>query len=351
MLEWIPVVIIIAVVGLFLLKGFVTIRPTHVGAKETFGKYKSFKTSGLNYVIPFVQRLVTVNITEQLVDVKRQDVITKENLNCQVDAQVYYKVGKTEENLKKAIYNVHNVQEQIVQLAKSTLRDVIGKKMFKEVNAQRDVLNGLIMKELEEETRSWGIEILRVELKEIIPPEHVQKTMDQIIMAENIKDEKNDLAKALVIETEGQKKATIINAEGTKEKQRIVAEGEKDKIVLQAQAEKQRIELEAEARKIKVQKESDAKEYEFRTVAKGEAESIKLVAEANANKYDLEGESLKKHFTESAIKYKELETIENAYANNSKIIVADAKHPLTLLVDDTGKDKTKFPYKSTEPTN
>ena len=112
MLEYIPVIIIGAIVGIFLLKGFVTIRPTHVGAKETFGKYKGFKTSGLNYIIPFVQRLVTVNITEQLVDVRRQDVITKENLNCQVDAQVYYKVGKTEEDLKKAIYNVQLAYSQ-----------------------------------------------------------------------------------------------------------------------------------------------------------------------------------------------------------------------------------------------
>jgi regulator of protease activity HflC (stomatin/prohibitin superfamily) len=315
MLEWIPAIIIIAIVGIFLLKGFVVVRPTHVGAKETFGKYKGFKKSGLNYIIPFVQRLVTVNITEQLVDVKRQDVITKENLNCMVDAQVYYKVGKTEEDLKKAIYNVHNVQEQIVQLAKSTLRDVIGKKMFKEVNSARDELNGLIMKELKEETKSWGIEILRVELKEIIPPEHVQSTMDKIIMAENEKDAEKDLANALVVKTKG----------------------EKEKMILDAQADKRRVVLEAEAKQ-----ESQIK------IATGEAKAITLVASAKAEKYKVEGKSLQEHFVKTAIDFKTLETIENAYANNSKIIVTDPKTPLTLLVDDTYQKKLKFPYKSTE---
>ena len=272
----------------------------------------------MNYVIPFVQRLVTVNITEQLVDVRRQDVITKENLNCQVDAQVYYKVKKTEDGLKKAIYNVHNVQEQIVQLAKSTLRDVIGKKMFKEVNSQRDELNGLIMKELEEETKTWGIEILRVELKEIIPPEHVQKTMDKIIMAENEKDAENDLAKALIIKTKG----------------------EKEKVILDAQADKRTVVLDAEGKQ-------EAQEK----IATGEAKAITLVADAHAKKYEVEGKALQEHFVKTAVDFKTLETIEKAYAQNSKIIVADSKQPLTLLVDDTSQKKLKFPYKSTEPSD
>lgn len=299
-LEYIPYIIVSVIVAIFFLKGFVTIRPTHVGAKETFGKYTGYKTMGLNYVIPIVQRLVTVNITEQLADVRRQDVITKENLNCEVDAQVYYQVGKEEKEMKKALYNVHNVQEQIIQLAKSTLRDVIGKKYFKEVNSQRDVLNDLIMEELTKQTETWGIKILRVELKEIIPPEDVQDKMNLIIKAENEKDAEKDLKQALITKSQGIKQSEILKAEGEKRSEVLKAEGE--------------------------------------------AKAIEMVANANAEKYKVEGESLQKNFVKSAIVYKNLETLENAYADNSKIIVTNPENPLTLLVDDTGKDKKKFPY-------
>lgn len=311
-LEYIPYIIVTVIVAVFFLKGLVTIRPTHVGAKETFGKYTGYKTQGLNYVIPIVQRLVTVNITEQLADVRRQDVITKENLNCQVDAQVYYQVGKKEEDMKKALYNVHNVQEQIVQLAKSTLRDVIGKNYFKDVNSKRDDLNKLIMEELTSQTKTWGIMILRVELKEIIPPDDVQDKMNLIIKAENEKDAEKDLKQRRITEAEGIKQSEILKAEG----------------------EKKRVILEAEAKK-----ESQEK------VAEGEAKAITLVADANANKYKVEGESLQANFKDTAIDFKTLETIEKAYADNSKIIVADSKQPLTLLVDDTSGKKLKFPYK------
>jgi regulator of protease activity HflC (stomatin/prohibitin superfamily) len=314
LLEYIPYVIVAVIVAVFLLKGLVTIRPTHVGAKETFGKYTGYKTSGLNYVIPLVQRLVTVNITEQLADVRRQDVITKENLNCQVDAQVYYQVGKEEAEMKKALYNVHNVQEQIIQLAKSTLRDVIGKNYFKDVNSKRDDLNKLIMKELTEQTKTWGIKILRVELKEIIPPDDVQDKMNLIIKAENEKDAEKDLKLRRITEAEGIKRSQILKAEG----------------------EKQRVILEADAKK-----ESQEK------IAQGEAKAITLVANANADKYKVEGKSLQENFIKTAIDFKTLETIKDAYGNNSKIIVTDPKTPLTLLVDDTYSKKLKFPYKST----
>ena len=121
--------------------GIKIIRPTHRAAVETFGKYTRFQKSGITFIFPFIQKLYSVNITDQLVDVMRQEVITKDNLNCTVDAQVYFKVGDTETELKGALYQVNNYGYQIVQLARTTLRNVIGDNVFKDVNSQRGKLN------------------------------------------------------------------------------------------------------------------------------------------------------------------------------------------------------------------
>lgn len=85
MIEWIPIIIIVAITGIYLVSGFKTIRPTHLGAVETFGKYKGFRKAGLTYVFPFIQRLVRINITERLADVRRQEVITLDDLKCNVE--------------------------------------------------------------------------------------------------------------------------------------------------------------------------------------------------------------------------------------------------------------------------
>ena len=97
------IVLGLIVIG-FLLSGIRIIRPTHRAAIETLGKYTRFQKSGITFIVPFFQKLYSVNITDQLVDVMRQEVITKDNLNCTVDAQVYFKVGASEPELKSALY-------------------------------------------------------------------------------------------------------------------------------------------------------------------------------------------------------------------------------------------------------
>ena len=132
----IGILIVQVIVGLivagFFLSGIRIIRPTHRAAVETLGKYTRFQNSGITFIVPFVQKMYSVNITEQLVDVMRQEVITKDNLNCSVDAQVYFKVGDSETELKNALYQVNNYITQIVQLARTTLRNVIGDNVFKD---------------------------------------------------------------------------------------------------------------------------------------------------------------------------------------------------------------------------
>jgi len=242
-LTWLGIGILIFIIAVIILKGIRIIRPTTRAAVETLGKYTRFQKSGITYIIPIFQRMFSINITEQLVDVTRQEVITKDNLNCTVDAQVYFKVGDTEEELKSALYKVHNYQRQIVQLARTTLRNVIGDNDFKTVNSQRGKLNVEVFTTMEKETAHWGINIVRVELKEIEPPKDVQDTMNMVIKAENDKQAAIDFANATETKAEGDKRARIQTAKGIKESQILEAEGEAKAIVTVAEAKAKQIEL------------------------------------------------------------------------------------------------------------
>jgi len=106
--------------------GIRIVRPTHRGLVERLGKYHRFATSGFNWLIPIIESLYQINITEQMVDAEPQEIITNDNLNARVDAQVYFKVKIDEESVKSSQYNVNNYQWQIVNLARTTLRNIIG---------------------------------------------------------------------------------------------------------------------------------------------------------------------------------------------------------------------------------
>ena len=217
--------IILTVLFLIALSGIRIVRPTHRGAIETLGKYKGYRQAGFTWIVPIIQRFVAVNVTERLADVEPLEMITKDNLNAKIDLQVYYKIKKDEENIKKALYNVDDVNEQIVALAQTSARNIIGDMAFKEVNSQRNVLNEKLYKLLDIETKSWGIQIVRVELKEITPPDDVQDTMNRVIKAENLKDAATDEAKAKETIADGQKKADIKIAEGRRQSTILQAEG------------------------------------------------------------------------------------------------------------------------------
>jgi len=217
--------IVLGVAVLLFLCGFKVIRPTERGVKETFGKYTGYITSGLKWIIPLVQRIYRVNVTEQIADVEPQEIITKDNLNAKVDLVVFYKVKPDEANIKKAFYNVNDVQSQIVTLAQTTARNVIGDMSFREVNSKRNELNKKLQVIIDKQTDVWGVQIVRVELKEISPPDDVQDTMNQIIKAENTKDAAQDFATAAETEADGVKRASIKEAEGDRQAKILVAEG------------------------------------------------------------------------------------------------------------------------------
>jgi len=217
---------VLTFIFLVLLLGIRIIRPTHRAVIETFGKYSRFGKSGFNFVIPIIQRLISINVTEQVTNIEPQEIITKDNLNAKVDLVVYYKIQNDEENVKKALYNVDDVSAQLETLSRTTARNVIGTMQFKEVNSERDKLNVKLQTILLRETKNWGVSVLKVELKEIVPPRDVQETMNKVIKAENEKTAAIDLATARETEADGLRRASIKNAEGDKMAKILRAEGE-----------------------------------------------------------------------------------------------------------------------------
>jgi regulator of protease activity HflC (stomatin/prohibitin superfamily) len=223
----IPAIAIIGIfLGLFFVLGIRIVRPTHRVLIEWLGKYQKYGEPGFYWIIPGIQKLYAVNITEKMVDPEAQEVITKDNLNATVNAQVYYKIKMSEEDVKRSQYNVYNYEYQIVNLAQTTLRNIIGTFTLKEVNSQRSRINEALYEILQKETDAWGIDIIRTELKEIAPPKDVQETMNKVVKAENEKIAAVDYATAVETQADGERRASIKRAEGVKQSKILEAEGE-----------------------------------------------------------------------------------------------------------------------------
>jgi regulator of protease activity HflC (stomatin/prohibitin superfamily) len=276
------IVIIIAVVIVFIFfSGIRIVRPTHRGLIERLGKYQRFAHAGYNWIIPIIDKLYWVNITEIMVDAEPQEIITNDNLNARVDAQVYFKVKDTELDVKSSQYNVNNYRYQIVNLARTTLRNIIGTLTLKSANSERGKINDELQKTLKKETANWGIEIVRTELKEIDPPKDVQETMNKVVKAENEKIAAVDFATATETVADGQRRAEIKKAEGIRQARILEAEGD--------------------------------------------AQAIKLVNEA-ADQY----------FVGNAQLLKRLETVEKALATNAKIVVPQGTELVNVIGELAG---------------
>ncbi len=226
------ILIIAGAVGLLFFSGVRIVRPTHRGLIERFGKYNRFANPGFHWIIPGIDLMYQVNITEKMINAEPQEIITNDNLNAKVDAQVYFKINNDEESVKNSQYNVNNIEYQIVNLARTTLRNIIGTMTLKSANSERGKINKELHGTLLDETRSWGIQIIRTELKEIDPPKDVQETMNKIVKAENEKIAAVDYATAAETKADGEKRAEIRRAEGVKQGQILRAEGEAQAIAL-----------------------------------------------------------------------------------------------------------------------
>src|SRR5664280_618297 len=230
------VVYVFAAVAASLLFVFISgarvVRPTNRGLVERLRKYQRLASPGFNWIIPMVDRMFLVNITETMVNAERQDIITSDKLNARVDAQVYFKVKSDEESVKNSKYSVNNYQYQIVNLARTTLRNIIGTLTLKSANSERGKINSELQRIMRDETTHWGIEIVRTELKEIDPPQDVQETMNKVDKAENEKVAAIDFATATETMADGARRAEIKKAEGIKQAKILEAEGEAQAIQL-----------------------------------------------------------------------------------------------------------------------
>jgi len=224
--------LVIPLVVIILAAGIKIVRPTQRGLIERLGKYSKFANPGFHWIIPIIDKIYVVNVTEQMVDAEPQEIITNDNLNASVDAQVYFRVKSDEESVKGSIYNVNNFRWQIVNLARTTLRNIIGTLTLKSANSERGKINAELYKTLHTETQGWGIEIVRTELKQIDPPKDVQETMNKVVKAENEKIAAIDSATAAETVADGVKRAKIKEAEGYKQSQILHAEGEAEAIRL-----------------------------------------------------------------------------------------------------------------------
>jgi len=228
-----PLIVVgIAIVVLFFFSGIRIVRPTHRALVERLGKYHHFASFGFNWIIPGIDRMFIINVTEKMINAEPQEIITNDNLNARVDAQVYFKIKSDEQSVKNSQYNVNSIEYQIVNLARTTLRNIIGTMTLKSANRERGKINKELHSTLLEETRNWGIEIVRTELKEIDPPKDVQETMNKIVKAENEKIAAIDYATATETKADGEKRAEIRKAEGIKQGAILRAEGEAQAIQL-----------------------------------------------------------------------------------------------------------------------
>jgi len=283
-----PIIALIAAgVLIVLFAGFKTVRPIERGVIERFGKYQRTKEAGLTWIIPMFDRMYKVNITEQMVDVLPQQVITKDKLNAEVDAVVYYLI----KDVKASIYNVDNHRAQLTSLARTTLRAVIGNMTLTDANEKRSDINSRVETVLDKETNSYGVEVLRVEIQKIEPPEDVQDAMNKVVKAEQEKIAARDMATATETRADGDKRAEIKKAEGIKRG-----------LVLSAE---------------------------------GEAEAIKAVADANATKIKVVNEAAQKYFVGNAQILKKIEAVEISLKDNAKIIV-DTSKVQTIVTEAAG---------------
>ena len=242
------VLIIIAVV-LFIIvgKGATIIRPYQKGIVERLGKYQRTVDSGLTIIIPFLEKIIKVDMREQVVDVPPQAVITKDNVAVEVDAVVYYEVTDP----VKVMYNISNFYIAATKLAQTNLRNLIGDLALDESLTSREKINHTLRNVLDEATDKWGARVTRVELQRIEPPTDVTQAMHRQMKAERER-------RAVILEAEGTKTSAILKAEGQKQSQILEAEGQ------------------AEA----IKRVADADKYQKLTVAMGEAAAIETVYDA-----------------------------------------------------------------------
>ena len=266
---------------------------------ERLGAFQSVWGVGLHFKVPFIDRIARrVSMKEQVLDYPPQPVITKDNVTMQIDTVVYFQITDP----KLYCYGVEQPMMAMETLTATTLRNIIGDLELDQTLTSRDVINTKMRSILDEATDPWGIKVNRVELKNILPPQDIQNSMEKQMKAERDR-------RQAILQAEGQKKSAI-----------LIAEGEKESAILRADAEKQAAILKAEAEKEAAILKADGEAQAIRTVQQALADSLGMLNDKAPN--------------EQVIKLKSIEAMEKvADGKATKIIIPSQMQSLVGLAN------------------
>ena len=275
---------IVVCVLIFAKMSLVIIPQSETKIIERLGKYFATLKPGINVIIPFIDKaknIVTmsrgryiysdsIDLREQVYDFDKQNVITKDNVQTQINALLYFQIVDP----FKAAYEINNLPNAIEKLTQTTLRNIIGELELDETLTSRDTINTKLRAVLDDATNKWGIKVNRVELKNIIPPAAIQDAMEKQMKAERERRE-------AILRAEGEKKSTVLVAEGKKESAILEAEGQKEAQILHAEANKEAAIREAEGQAAAIM-----------SIQQAQAEALKLLNAAEPTSAVLQLKSL-----------------------------------------------------------
>ncbi len=282
------IIFIIAIIALVIVvSNIAVVQQSRAYVIERLGAFQTVWGVGLHFKVPFIDRIARrVSLKEQVLDYPPQPVITKDNVTMQIDTVVYFQITDP----KLYAYGVEQPMAAMETLTATTLRNIIGDLELDQTLTSRDVVNTKMRAILDEATDPWGIKVNRVELKNILPPQDIQNSMEKQMKAERDR-------RQAILQAEGQKKSAILIAEGEKESAILRASAEKEAAILKAEAEKQAAILRAD----------------------GEAQAILAVQKAMADSLELLNE---KAPNDSVLKLKAIEAMQKvADGKATKIII------------------------------